>query len=297
MSKYEYIDSRKNDPTELNPVTKMCLWLMVSTSGFYHWLSRPQSATAAHRNALAAQVRHFFTASDGTYGYRRIHADLADAGTECSPELVRQIMRQEGLVPCQPRPFRVTTDADAEAAANMPDLVKRDFTADRPGRKFVGDITYIHTWQGFIYLATVIDCYSKKVVGWSIADHMRTELVGDALRNAASTSVIEANAIFHSDRGSVYTSAEYRALVAGLGMRSSMGRTGVCWDNAMAESFFSALKNERVYRTVYATKKQARRDVIAYIEGFYNSRRRHSALGYRRPNEVHYSYQHPALAA
>jgi len=297
VSKYEYIDSQKNDPAELNPVTKMCLWLMVSTSGFYHWLSRPQSATAARRDALAVRIQHFFTASDGTYGYRRIHADLAAENIECSPELVRQIMRQEALVPCQPRPFRVTTEADTEAAASMPDLLKRDFTADRPGVKFVGDITYIHTWQGFIYLATVIDCYSKKVVGWAVADHMRTELVADALRNAAATSIIEPSAIFHSDRGSVYTSAEYRALVAGQGMRSSMGKTGVCWDNAMAESFFSALKNERVYRTVYATKTQARRDVIGYIEGFYNSRRRHSALGYRRPNEVHYSYQQPALAA
>ena len=297
MGKYEYIDSLRNDPTETTPVWKMCLWLAVSTSGFYDWLKRPQSATAARREALAARVRHFFTASDGTYGYRRIHADLAAEGVECSPELVRQIMRQEHLVPCQPRPFRVTTQADAEAAACMPDLVKRDFTAERPGVKFVGDITYIHTWQGFIYLATVIDCYSKKVVGWSVADHMRTELVETALRNAAATAVIEPDAIFHCDRGSVYTSAGYRALVAGLGMRSSMGRTGVCWDNAMAESFFSALKNERVHRTVYATKERARRDVIAYIEGFYNSRRRHSALGYRRPNEVHYSYQQPALAA
>jgi len=297
VSKYEYIDSQKNDPAELNPVTKMCLWLVVSTSGYYHWLSRPQSATAARREVLAAQIRHFFTASDGTYGYRRIHADLSDVGTECSPELVRQIMRQEELVPCQPRPFRVTTHADAEATAVVADLVKRDFTANRPGVKFVGDITYIHTWQGFIYLATVIDCYSKKVVGWSIADHMRTELVTDALHNAATTSVIELDAIFHSDRGSVYTSAEYRALVTSLGMRSSMGRTGVCWDNAMAESFFSALKNERVHRTAYPTKQRAKRDIIAYIEGFYNSRRRHSALGYRRPNEVHYSYQQPALAA
>jgi len=126
---------------------------------------------------------------------------------------------------------------------------------------------------------------------------MRTELVADALQNAASTTRIEADAIWHSDRGSVCTSAEFRALVTSLGMRSSMGRTGVCWDNAMAESFFSALKNERVYRTIYATKAQARRDVIAYIEGFYNSRRRHSALDYRRPNEVHYSYDQPTLAA
>lgn len=297
MSKYEYIDSCKNDSAEFNPVYKMCAWLAVSTSGFYDWLSRPQSATAARREALTARVRHFFTASQETYGYRRIHADLADEGTECSPELVRQIMRSEGLVACQPRPFRVTTEADAEAAAGMPDLVGRDFTADRPGVKFVGDITYIHTWAGFVYLATVIDCFSKKVVGWSIADHMRTELVADALRNAAATTVIEPMGVFHSDRGSVYTSADYRALVKDLGMRSSMGRTGVCWDNAMAESFFSALKNERVYRTVYATKARAKRDVIAYIEGFYNSRRRHSALSYKTPNDVHYGYTQPATAA
>jgi len=297
VSKYELIDSEKNDPANLNAVWKMCRWLEVSTSGFYHWVTRPQSATAGRRGALTARIRHFFTASDDTYGYRRIHADLADEGTQCSPELVRQIMRQKGLIACQPRPFRTTTEQDAETAATMPDLVKRDFTADRPGHKFVGDITYIHTWQGFIYLATVIDCYSKKVVGWSIADHMRTELVENALKNAAATTVIEPGAIFHSDRGSVYTSADYRALVTSLGMRSSMGRTGVCWDNSMAESFFSMLKNERVYRTVYATKAQARRDVISYIEGFYNNRRRHSALDYRRPNDVHYSYQQPALAA
>jgi len=297
VSKYEYIDSQREDPTEFNPVVTMCGWLAVSTSGFYHWRARPQSATATRREALTARVEHFFTSSDGTYGYRRIHADLAGEGTECSLELVRQIMRARGLVACQPRPFRVTTTADAQAAAGMPDLVRRDFDADRPGVKFVGDITYIHTWAGFLYLATVIDCYSKKVVGWSIADHMRTELVADALRNAAASTVIEDQAIFHSDRGSVYTSTDYRTLVGDLGMRSSMGRTGVCWDNAMAESFFSALKNERVYRTVYPTKAHARRDVIAYIEGFYNSRRRHSALNYRCPNDVHYSYRQPATAA
>ena len=152
----------------------MCAWLSVSTSGFYHWLNRPQSATAARRQALTARVRHFFVASHGTYGYRRIHADLAEEGTECSPELVRQIMRSEGLIACQPRPFRVTTEADEKAAKAMPDLVGRNFTAERPGVKFVGDITYIHNWAGFIYLATVIDCYSKKVVGWSSARGLRT---------------------------------------------------------------------------------------------------------------------------
>jgi transposase InsO family protein len=297
VSKYEFIDSQRTDLGESVPVYKMCAWLKVSTSGFYHWASRPLSATAARRQVLTEQVRHFFAATDGTYGYRRIHADLVDEGSECSPELVRHIMREQGLVPCQPRPFRVTTEADAAAAAGIPDLVDRDFTAECPGVKFVGDITYIHTWAGFVYLATVIDCYSKKVVGWSIADHMRTELVETALRHAAETTVIEAGAVFHSDRGSVYTSAAYRQLIKGLGMRSSMGRTGVCWDNAMAESFFSALKNERVHRTVYATKSQARRDIITYIEGFYNQRRRHSALDYKTPNEIHYGYTQAATAA
>lgn len=297
MSKYEYIESQRNDPAETNPVTKMCRWLAVSTSGFYNWLTRPQSATAARRQDLTARIHAFFEDSEGVYGYRRIHADLVAADIECSPELVRQIMRDEDLVPCQPRPFRTTTQADADAAALIPDLVQRDFTATEPGVKFVGDITYIHTWQGFIYLATVIDCYSKRVAGWAIADHMRAELVETALRNAAATNLIQPGAIYHSDRGSVYTSASYRALVSDLGMRSSMGATGVCWDNAAAESFFSALKNERVYRTVYPTKAQARKDIIRYIEGFYNSRRRHSALGYHYPNDVHYSYHQPALAA
>jgi len=153
VSRYEFIDSQKTEPTNRNPVVKMCHWLDVSTSGFYHWRTRPQSATAARRETLLARIRHYFEESDGTYGYRRIHADLTAEQTQCSPELVRQLMRQEGLVACQPRPFRVTTEANALAAANMPDLLTRDFTADRPGVKFVGDITYIHTWQGFIYRA------------------------------------------------------------------------------------------------------------------------------------------------
>ena len=292
MAKYEYVDSQINDPVDTNPVVKMCRWLGVSTSGFYHWLSRPQSATTARRHALTARVRHFFEVSDGTYGYRRIHADLADEGTQCSPELVRQIMRERDLVACQPRPFRVTTEADAQAAAGMPDLVKRDFTTDRPGVKFVGDITYVHTWQGFVYLATVIDCYSKRVVGWQIADHMRTELVEDALKHAAATTVIELNAIFHSDRGSVYTSGNYRALIGQLGMRSSMGRTGVCWDNAVAESAWSSLKRELVHRYRFATRAEARRAIFAWINR-YNSRRRHSTLGYLAPNDWEQNYNPP----
>lgn len=297
MAKYDFIESQTLQPGAA-PVAKMCQWLGVSRSGFYHWRTRPVSATAARREQLATLIKKFFDRSDGTYGYRRIHADLVrEAKRECSPELVRQIMRALGLVPCQPRPFRVTTEADAHAAAKIPDLVRRDFTAAAPGVKFVGDITYIHTWQGFVYLATVIDCYSKKVVGWAIEDHLKADLVQRALENAAASTKIQPGAIYHSDRGSQYTSSQVRSYIEGLGMRSSMGRTGVCWDNAQAETFFSALKNERVHRTVYPTKGQARRDVINYIEAFYNQRRRHSGLDYRTPNEVHYSDQQPSLAA
>lgn len=296
MSRYEVIDSQRGEPGNEYPVVRMCAWLGVSTSGFYSWACRAPSRTARRREVLTERITHFFAASGGCYGYRRIHADLVAEGTVCSPDLVRIIMGEQDLIACQPRPFRVTTEPDG-AVSGMPDLVGRDFTADRPGVKFVGDITYIHTWQGFMYLATVIDCYSKKVVGWAIEDHMRAELVETALKNAAATTTIEKNAIWHSDRGSVYMSHDFRTLVTNLGMRSSAGRTGVCWDNAMAESFFSALKNECVHRTVYPTKAHARRDVIAYIEGFYNSRRRHSAIGYQCPNDVHYAYKKPNTAA
>ena len=200
VSKYEYIDSQHAEPGNTDPVLKMTRWLQVSTSGFYNWRSRPQSATAARRDVLAVKIHAFFTASKGRYGYRRIHADLAAEGTQCSPELVRQIMGRENLVPCQPRPYRVTTQSDPDADDAIKDLVNRDFTADRPGVKFVGDITYLHTWQGFIYLATVIDCYSKKVIAHAMDDHYRTSLITTAIRRAAATGLAD-QAIFHTDRG------------------------------------------------------------------------------------------------
>ena len=183
MSKYEFIDSQKAEPGNLNSVVKMCRWLAVSTSGFYHWATRPQSATAARRQGLTARVQHFFEESEGTYGYRRIHAELLRRGVQVGDELVRDLMRESGLVTVQPRPYRTTTVRGANEP-DVPDLVRRDFTADRPGTKLVGDITYISTWQGWLYLATVIDCFNKEVVGYALADHMRTELVTDALTNA-----------------------------------------------------------------------------------------------------------------
>jgi putative transposase len=291
-SKYEFIDGEKAN----YPITKMCDWIHVSRSGFYEWRDRPASATTERRAALTELIRDIFDDHDGTYGHRRVHAQLARQGVDAGPELVRSIMRAEGLVACQPRPYRATTTPD-DAAAATADLVARDFTADVPGVKLVGDITYIPTWQGWLYLATVIDCHTKAVVGWSMAAHMHASLVTDAIAMAAGNIALQPGCVFHSDRGSQYTSAEYRTKLEQLGVAPSVGRTGVCWDNALAESFFAALKNELVHRTAFPTRRHARRAIVAYIEGFYNRRRLHSALGYRTPLEAHTEYQNRQIAA
>ncbi|WP_248863394.1 IS3 family transposase [Streptomyces halobius] len=195
--KYEFIDGESGN----YPVQQMCAWAQVSRSGFYHWRSRPSSATAQRREELKAVIRQIFTDSGETYGYRRVHAALQRMNVQAGPELVRALMRDLGLVPCQPRPWRITTIAD-EAAPRVPDLMGRDFTAGEPGQKLVSDITYIHTWAGFLYLATVIDCHTKAVVGWAMADHMKTALVTDALDMAPRNIDLADGCIFHSDRGS-----------------------------------------------------------------------------------------------
>jgi transposase InsO family protein len=290
--KCEFIDGEKED----YPVRSMCAWIGISSSGFYDWQSREISATAERREELKAIIRHVFTDSDETYGYRRVHAALVRRGVQAGLELVRALMRELGLVPCQPRPWRITTVPD-DAADATPDLMKRDFTADAPGRKLVGDITYIHTWAGFLYLATVIDCHTKAVVGWATASHMKTTLIADAIDMAARNIDLEDGCVFHSDRGSQYTSQGFREKLHDMSLRPSIGRTGVCWDNAMAESFFGALKNELVYRTAFPTREHARRAVVRYIEVFYNRKRLHSGLGYKTPAEVQAEYEEMQLAA
>jgi len=264
----------------------MCDQLEVSRSGYYEWRDRPESATAARRGVLLAAITAIFHRHQGRYGHRRVHEILRRQGQRCSVELVRQLMAQAGLRAAQPRKWQVTTRPDKQAAARVPDLVRRDFTADVAGAKLVADITYVHTWQGWMYLATVIDCYSKAVVGWAVADHMRTELVIDAIEMAARNIPLPKGAIFHSDRGSQYMSHEYRRTLKKLGLRSSVGRTGVCWDNALAESFNASLKNEMVNRTVFPTKAHARDAIVRYVELYYNRQRIHSALGYKTPYEV-----------
>ncbi len=280
-SKYEFIDGEKANYRTI----KMCRWAQVSTSGFYEWRGRPASATTERRAELTVEIRRVFVESDETYGYRRVHRQLQSERIEAGPELVRQIMRAEGLVACQPKPYKVTTVADG--AGGPVDLCERDFTATAPGVKLVGDITYIRSWQGWVYLATVIDCHSRMVVGWAMADHMRTSLVTDALDAARQNYTLNDRCIFHSDRGSQYTSSDLAAYLERHNMRGSMGRTGVCWDNAMAESFFATLKNEFVYRTVFPTRKKAIDSIASWIEIRYNRKRLHSGIGYRTPWEAH----------
>ena len=301
--KYEYIDAEYADTPAADrraglapTITLMCTWLKVSKSGFYEWRGRPTSATAARRELLKIKIKALFDANHGTYGYRRLHAALVRGGEQASPELVRRLMRQLGLVACQPRPWRTTTVRDGKPAT-APDLVGRDFTATEPGTKLVGDITFVRTWSGWLFLATVIDCFNKEVIGYAMADHMRTDLVTDALAMAARNHRLTSKCIFHSDRGTQYTSTQFADKLQELDMAQSLGRTGICYDNAMAESFFAALKNERVYRTVYPNQKKAAEDIARYIELFYNSRRLHSGLGYRTPREVRIEHLNQQLAA
>jgi putative transposase len=293
----EYAAGLTVNTTKTPSITKMCGWLEVSRSGFYEWRDRPLSATARRCEELKLVIVKSFDESDGTYGYRRVHADLAAWGVPCGPELVRDLMRELGLEPCQPRPWRHgLTEADG-SAGSIPDLVCRDFTAGAPGQKMVGDITYIPTWEGWVYLATVIDCHTRAVIGWAMADHYKTPLIEAAITMAARNHRLAEDAVFHSDRGSNYTSAQFARTLKRLKLRQSVGRTGVCYDNAMAESFFAALKNERVHRTEYPTREHARRDVARYIEFRYNSRRRHSGLSYRTPQQVHDEHLDRQLSA
>ena len=217
MAKYEFIDGEKatrdSDGTPRYTIKQMCRWLEVSTSGYYEWLARPASATAVRRAALTDLIIKSFDDSDGRYGYRRVHADLLRAAQPCSPELVRRLMREAHLVACQPRRSRKGTTRQAAKQAQIPDLVQRDFTAERPGAKLVGDITYLRCWEGWLYLALVIDCYSRKIVGWAMADNYKTPLITSAIEMAARNLTLPQDAIFHSDRGSNYQCRSVRQLV------------------------------------------------------------------------------------
>lgn len=293
--KYALIAAEKADPTSPFSVVLMCTVLAVSTSAFYAWLTGEPSARDRRRTKIGTHVQAAFDAGRGTYGVRRVHAVLTRSDDRevatASLRIVRDIMAEKGLRACQPRAYKTTTVPDPDAEPAIADHVGRDFSAPAPGCKLVGDITYIPTWQGWLYLATVIDCHTKAVVGWSMAEHMRTDLICDAITMATVNVTLIDGAVFHSDRGSQYTSAQFATHLAEHNITGSMGRTGICWDNALAESFFGVLKNELVHRTVFPTRERARRAIAEYIEVFYNRQRLHSALGYKTPLEVANEYQ------
>jgi putative transposase len=264
----------------------VCEWLEISKSGYYDWRSRPKSAAAKRRELLKIKVKALFEANNEEYGYRRVHAALVRGGEQAGDETVRGLMRELGLEPCQPKPWRRSLTEQDGQAGPIPDLVNRDFSADEPGLKMVGDITYIPTWEGWVYLATVIDCATRKIVGWAMDDNYKTPLIVSAIKMAARNLELPEGAVFHSDRGSNYTSETFAEALRELGIRQSVGRTGICYDNALSESVNGTLKVELVHRTVYPPRKQACDDIARWIELRYNRTRLHSGLGYRTPQEV-----------
>jgi transposase InsO family protein len=290
-SKFEFIEAEK----AFFPIVKMCAWLEVSRSGFYEWRERPLSATAARRAEITAMTVDLFDEFEQRYGYRKLRVELTERGVPVSEWLVRQIMAEQGLECCHPRPWRATTDPDG--SDGPADLLGGDFTAERPGDRFVGDITYIRTGSGWWYLSTVIDLYNREVVGYAMASHLRASLVTDAVDLAVMRGLVNRDAVFHSDRGSQYTSRDMADCLAGHEMRGSMGRTGVCWDNAVAESFFATLKKELVHRTLYPNHQIARHEIAKYIEDFYNRRRIHSWNGYTTPLEARQAWENTGLAS
>lgn len=264
-------------------VSEMCRTLEVSRSGFYGWLSRPPSQRAEDDRVLAREIDAIYEASGRTYGVPRMTFWLRKQGFGVNHKRVARIMGELGFEGESGRRRVRTTIVDKGATAAT-DHVRREFNPPAPNVLWCGDITYLHTGEGWLYLATVIDLYSRRVIGWAAAGHMRTELVADALKMAVATRGGHVpGVLFHSDRGSVYTSRAFGELCTRHGVTQSMGATGVCWDNSVAESWFGTMKRELAYRRRWATRAEARRDLIRWIEGWYNARRLHSSNNYNSP--------------
>ncbi len=264
-------------------VGMMCQILQVSRSGYYAWVDRPASPRQENRRRLIEQIRQVHAESDATYGSPRVHAELAERNVQVCVNTVAKLMNEAQIRSKIVRKFSPqTTDSnhDYAAASNMLD---QQFTADGPNRKWCCDITYIPTRVGFLYLAVVMDLFSRKIVGWSMAEHLRTELCLSAISMALAARRPGDGLLHHSDRGVQYASDDYRQMLDSHGIQVSMSRVGNCYDNAAMESFFKTLKTERTNHEEYATPEEARRSIFQYIEGWYNRRRRHSAIGYKSP--------------
>jgi len=264
------------------PITQLCDVLGVSRSGYYAWGTRPVSARAQEDARLLERMTTIHTKSRQTYGHRRLHADLRQAGETCGKGRVARLMRQGKLVARLRRKHRKTTDS-AHQEPVAPNRLDRQFAVTAPDQVWVSDITYIATWEGWLYLATVMDLGTRQIVGWSMGTTLERSLAINALIDALQRRRPAPGLLHHSDRGSQYASRDYQQLLATHGLICSMSRKGNCWDNAPMESFFHSLKTELIYGAVYRTRAQARQEIFEYIEVWYNRQRLHSALGYLSP--------------
>jgi len=276
-------------------ITTMCRVLQVSKAGYYAWVQRPQSVRGVKDEALLARIQTVFTASHETYGSPRVHAELAATGGAPSVHGVARVMRAAGLRATRPRRFQVTTDS-AHPYPIAPNVLDRQFAVDAVpslNRVWIGDITYIMTQEGWLYLAVVLDLRSRRVIGWAMRHTLEGAITRDALAMALHDRRPAAGCLAHSDRGSQYAAHDYQALLQTHDMMPSMSRTGDCWDNAVAESFFATLKRELIDRVRWRTRDAARTAIFTYIESWYNRHRRHSSLGYLSP--IAYELQQTSL--
>jgi putative transposase len=275
---FALIDAKKAE----FPVETACAALGVSVSGFYAWKNRPASARQNKDMILLAHIRADFATSNETYGSPRMHVELNENGVTVGLHRVARLMSENGLKARQKTRFKKTTDSDhgGPVAKNVLD---QDFTADGPDQKWGVDISYVWTAEGWLYLAIVLDLFSRRIVGWQLSDRMKRGLAMDALRRAIDLRQPPSGLIHHSDRGSQYCSDDYRRILRDHGFISSMSGRGNCYDNAMVETVFKTIKSELIWRTAFATRDQASKAIGQYIEGFYNPRRRHSSLGYLSP--------------
>jgi putative transposase len=281
---YAFVEAEKAN----HRISRMCRALKVSKSGFYGWRDRPPSARAQADARLLEKITRIHRDSRETYGAPRIHIELRALGVRCARKRVARLMREAGLFGCggrRRRKARTTLGPQSERIPPAPDLVKRNFTPEAPDRLWVADITYVRTWEGWLYLSFVLDSYSRKIVGWSMSNRLKTDLVVDAVNMAIYNRRPAPGLIHHSDRGSQYTSVEFGSRLKEEGLLPSIGSVADAYDNSMAESFVSTLKRELIHRHSWPNRQTVRTAIFEYIEGFYNTRRRHSALGHLSPTE------------
>jgi putative transposase len=283
--RFQFIEDRRNE----FPVSRMCQVLKVSSSGYYAWRQRPPSAREMANQELSDKIKMVYDDSYGTYGSPRVYRELKAQGVACSENRVARLMRLRYLKAKQTKRYRSTTRRNKVHPA-APNLLKRDFETERPNQKWLSDITYIPTQEGWLYLAAVLDLYTRGIVGWAMSERMTSDLTIAALKMAIQQKQPDPGLLHHSDQGSQYTDSTYQELLKDHGIQVSMNGVGSWYDNAPMESFFGTLKSELVHHRAYCTRDEARADLFFYVEAFYNRRRRHSALNYLSPEAYEKTY-------